>query len=71
MLCFITAVNVTLKTLIKDADNFRKLLSDSFAFTPDLFEGLVNAEFTLSPADLIAVNTTGDLQQIFCTARYP
>lgn len=65
----IVAVNLTLNTLIKDSDSFRKLLSDMFAFTPDLFESLLSAELTISPLELVKVNTTTGLQHLICNAK--
>lgn len=66
----LAAVNLTLNSLIRSSDKLRDLLQDSFQFTPDLIRGMLNMELTISPADLLADNSTLNLQDLICSAKY-
>lgn len=67
----VSAVNLTLATLIRDATSVRKLLTDSFKFAPDLIGSLINMEITISASDIMSVKSIPQLQQLFCAkAKY-
>ena len=66
---FITEVNITLNSLLRNSDKLRDLLQDGFEFTPDIFSALLNAEMSLSVTDL-TMNSTINLQHFLCAAKY-